>query len=347
MRKCILFLMLISFLVVPVSALELEAPEVPESGEIYMPEETDSFGDGLWYIIKQALASLQPSIAEALGVCACVIAAVLLLSVVNNFAGNTKHVVELAGTVAIGIILVKPANSLLHLGISTIDSLAAYSKLFLPVMTTAVAAQGGITTSAALYTGTSIFCTVLTVLISNVIVPMIYVQMAISIADHALENELLSNLQKFLKWLISWSLKTVLYVFTGYISITGVISGSADATAIKATKIALSGVVPVVGSIIADTSETLLVSAGTIKNTAGIYGLLAILSVCIGPFFQTGIHYLLLKTTSALCEMLGTKRPAKLVKDFSGIMGLLLAMTGTVCLLLLISTVCFMKGVPY
>lgn len=346
MRKILILISTLSFLVIPVAALDLQAPEVPQAGEIYMPEETDSFGDGLWHIIKEALKKLQPSTAEACGICASVTAAALLLSVTNSLAGTGKQTVELAGTVAIGILLVKPANSLLHLGISTIDTLAGYSKLFLPVITTAVAAQGGVTTSAALYTGTGIFCTVLTTLISSFIVPMIYVYMAIVIAEKALGNELLNSLQKFLKWLITWSLKLVLYVFTGYISITGVITGSADATAVKATKIALSGVVPVVGSIIADTSETLLISASTVKNTAGIYGLLAILAVSIGPFLQTGIHYLLLKATAAICSMLGVKNTAGLVKDFSGIMGLLLAMTGAVCLLLLISTVCFLKGVP-
>lgn len=346
MRRFIVLLLLIPVLALPVSALDISAPEVPQTGEIYMPEDTDSFSDGIWYILKTALFKLQPSITEACGTCASLIAAVLLVSVVTGFSGPTKHVVELAGTIAVGILLIKPANSLLRLGISTIETLAEYSKLLLPVMTTAVAAQGGVTTSAAIYTGTSLFSTLLTTMIYHLIVPMLYVYMAICIAGRALENNLLDSLKKLLKWLISWSLKIVLYVFTGYISITGVISGTADATAVKATKIALSGVVPVVGSIIADASETLLVSAGTIKSAAGIYGLLAILSVSIGPFLRTGIHFLLLKATTAICGIFGTKRSVGLIKDFSEIMGLLLAMTGTVCLMLMIGTVCFMKGAP-
>lgn len=161
-----------------------------------------------------------------------------------------------------------------------------------------------------------------------------------------MDNHLLSNFKKLLKWLVTWALKIVIYIFTAYISITGVISGSADATAIKATKIALSGVVPVVGSIIADTSETLLVSAAAVKNSVGIYGLLAVLAVCIGPFLQIGIQALLLKVTAAISALFGSKRIVDLISDFSGIMALLLAMTGTVCLLLMISTVCFMKGIP-
>ncbi|MBO5317086.1 MAG: stage III sporulation protein AE [Oscillospiraceae bacterium] len=346
MRIIVILLSLLTILSVPVFAQDITPPKVPKDGEIYMPEDTESFGDGLWHIVKVAMSKLEPSLAEAGKTCAGVIAITLLLSVINSFSGETKNIVNMAGTVAIGIVLIQSTNSLLHLAITTIDSISGYSKLFLPIITTAVAAQGGITTATALYTGTSIFCTFLTTLISKVIVPIVYVFTAICIANSSVDNHLLSNLKKFLKWLITWSLKVVIYVFTAYISITGVISGSADATAIKATKIALSGVVPVVGSIIADTSETLLISASTVKNTVGIYGLLAILAVSIGPFLQIAVQSILLKGTAAVCRMFDSKQAVGLVSDFSDVMALLLAMTGTICLFLLISTVCFMKGVP-
>ena len=103
--------------------------------------------------------------------------------------------------------------------------------------------------------------------------------------------------------------------------------------------------VPVVGGILADASESVLVGAGVMKNVAGVYGLLAILAVCIGPFLKIGVQYLLLKLTAAVCSVFDVKQCGKLVQDFSGVMGFLLGMTGSVCLLMLISIVCFLKGV--
>ena len=137
----------------------------------------------------------------------------------------------------------------------------------------------------------------------------------------------------------------MLYIFSGYMGITGVVSGTADAAAVKAAKITISGAVPVVGGILSDASEAILVSAGIMKNAAGVYGLLAMLAICIGPFIRMGAQYLLLKITSAVCSVVGVQQAVDMINDFSGVMGFLLAMTGTVCLLLLISTVCFMKGV--
>ena len=140
-------------------------------------------------------------------------------------------------------------------------------------------------------------------------------------------------------------LKTILYIYTGYISITGIVGGTTDATILKATKLSISGMVPVVGNILSDASEAVLVSAGIMKNAAGIYGLLTIIALWIGPFIRIGVQYVLLKITSGLSEMLGSKEMAGIIKDFSSTMGLVLAMTGSVSLIFLISTICFLKGV--
>ena len=106
-----------------------------------------------------------------------------------------------------------------------------------------------------------------------------------------------------------------------------------------------SSVVPVVGGILSDASETILVSAATVKNAVGIYGLFAILAIWIGPFLRIGCHYLMLKGLGALCGIFSGKSTAGLIESFSVAMGHVLAMTGSVCLMLLVSTMCFMKGV--
>ena len=112
----------------------------------------------------------------------------------------------------------------------------------------------------------------------------------------------------------------------------------------RGNKCFFSGIVPVVGSIISDASEAVLISAGVMKSAAGIYGLLALAAILIEPFIRIGAQYLLLKATAGLCGVFDSSEGNVLVGDFSGAMGVLLATTGTVSLILLISTVCFMKG---
>jgi stage III sporulation protein AE len=212
-------------------------------------------------------------------------------------------------------------------------------------MTAAMAAEGGTTAAAANYAATSIFDTILCNGISKILIPLLYVFMCLSIARCATEHDAITELKKGIKWLITWALKISLYIFTGYLTITGIVSGSVDASTLKAAKIAISGSVPVVGSIISDASEAILVSAGVMKNAAGMYGILAFIAMFLSTFLTIGLQHILLRITAGICSMFSSKKAVDLILDFSTIMGFLLAMTGTICLLHLISTVCFMKGV--
>ena len=345
MSKLILAVVLIFALAVPASAAELTAPRVPRSGAELMPENTDSFADGLMELLREGILQIRPDLKEASKVSLGVIAAVMMVSLLQSFSGSVKTAASLAGAAAIAAGLLLSANSLIRLGSETVTEISEYGKLLLPVMTAAMAAQGGAASSAALYAGTAVFDAVLSSLISGLLVPMVYVFLALAAANGAVGESLLGKMRDLVRSFVSWSLKIILTVFTTYMTVTGVVSGTTDAAALKATKVTISSVVPVVGGILSDASEAVLVSAGLMKNAAGIYGILAVLAVFLSPFLKIGVHYLIIKLTAAVCSIFGEKRLTELIGDFSTAMGLLLAMTGSECLLLLISTVCFLKGV--
>jgi stage III sporulation protein AE len=309
-----------------------------------MPQ-ADSFGEGLLALIANAIGQLHPDLREAAGICLSLIGVIMLVSIAGLIPGARLKTAEFVGAVGIGTILLQSTNTLIRLGSHTIEEMSAYGKLLLPVMTAAMAGQGGISTSAALYAGTAAFDALLTSIVGKLLTPLVYIYLILAVANSAVGEDVLQKIGDTIKWAATWSLKTILYVYTGYIGVTGVISGSADAAAIKAAKLAISGVVPVVGSILSDASEAVLISAGTVKNAAGIYGLFAILAIWIGPFLQIGSHYLLLKATAVVCSVFSSKSSTKLVQNFCSALGLLLAMTGAICLMLFISLVCFLKGV--
>lgn len=345
MKGLLMTLTLVLLLAVPVGAVEIQPPPAPESAREYMPQRAESFGEGLWQILTDAIGRFRPDLKEASGVCLGVMAVAMLTGTVSRLPGMGQKTTVLVGTVASAVLLLGTTHSLVGLAASTIEELSQYGKLLLPVMAAAMGAQGQLTSAAALYTGTAMFSWVLSSLIHALLVPMVYLYLVSSVLGNAVEEPLLQKGKDFIKWLTVWSLKIILYVFTGYMSITGVVSGTTDAAALKATKLTISGMVPVVGGILSDASEAVLVSAGLAKNAAGIYGILALISIFLGPFLRIGAHYLMIKITGGICEMFGPKGVTSLVGDVTSAMGMLLAMTGSVCLLFLISTVCFLRGV--
>lgn len=326
-------------------AISYTAPPAPEKIIQYMPEDPESFGQALWKIFLEALDSLAPSLTSAGGMCCGIMAMMILLSIAKRFSDSISRTVDVVGTIAVATVLLRTGNTLLILGIDTVKEISDYGNLLIPVLTGALAAQGGVSSSAALYAGTAIFNAALSFVVSNLLRPLFYLYILFAVAQAATGDLMLTKFLDFTKWLTTWAIKISIYIFTGYMGITKVISGSTDAAKLKAAKLTISGMVPVVGGILSEASESVLVGATLVKNSVGIYGLIVILALWLEPFLIIGVQYLLLKATAAVCEVFECKQVTGLIKKFSTAMAFVLAVIATQCLLLLISIVCFMKGV--
>lgn len=344
MRKILPMLLCLLFLSNPVSAMEYTAPEAPGTAQELMPENTDSFPRSFVQLLGKAGELFIPEWKQAIKDCGTLIGLTVVIAVVSAAGGNLKALGELCGALGIASVLLRNAGTMIILAMDTIQELNDYGKMLLPVLTGAMAAHGGFTESTGLYIGTAFFSSLLGNLLKSACIPLIYIYLACSVAASASGENFLSQISSMIKNGISWSLKTLLTVFTTYMSITGVASGSTDAAALKTAKVAISTMVPVVGGILSDASEGILVGARMMKNTAGIYGMLAVLAVFMRPFIKIGSQYLALKGSFMICSIFGTKSTAGLIGDFCTAMGLLLAITGSMCVLLLISTVCFLRG---
>ena len=272
MRKLLLLALIIILLPLPVCAAEYEPPPPGGLGEKYMPENTDSFSAGLWQIIQEGIRLAEPAVAEAAAVCAKLIALILILAMVKT-VWNGGRILELMGTVCVSCMLLHSSTTLIALATETVQQISDYGKLLLPMVAGALAGEGAVTTAAALYTGTVAFDSVLSAIIAGVLTPMVYIYLVLSVGGHATGEKTLVSLRDFIKWLMTWTLKIILYVFTGYMGITKVVSGSTDAASLKAAKLTISGMVPVVGGIVSDASEAILVSAALVKNSIGVFGL--------------------------------------------------------------------------
>ena len=102
-----ILLLLIFAFAFPVSAAQNTAPQVPESGESLMPNGTESFGEGLWHIARDAVSTIRPDLKEAIKLCSGIIGIVLLVSVV----GKSYRTVGTCECVTAGMTLCKTAET--------------------------------------------------------------------------------------------------------------------------------------------------------------------------------------------------------------------------------------------
>lgn len=336
-------LLILSSISQTVNAMDYTAPSAPGGTELTVPE-TETFLEGLTQLLTQALALVAPAATEAGKICLRVLCGGLLLAMVKLLPGGDNMPAGLTGALTFSALLMGNAGSLIRLGEETVRHLSEYGRLLLPVMTAAMAAQGYPTASAALHFGTAAFDALLCVVLEKIVIPLLWCYLCLSVACGALSEQILEKLRDLIKWLISWLMKLVLYAFTGFLGLTGVVSGSADAAALKAAKISISTMVPMVGGILSDASEAVLTSASLMKSAAGIYGIFTCCAIVLGPFVRIGVQYLMMKLTCAISGMFVPKGSNGILQDYTTAMGIVLGMTGSMAFLVLVSTVCMIKG---
>lgn len=333
--------MLLLLLAVPARALE-DLPELPPEAEEHLVQTDRGFLPDLADMLTGALRELLPEVREVAGLCASVLAVAILCGLFPNSGTKGAH---LAGTAAILMLLLGRWDRLIRRAVLTAGELGDYGGLLIPVMTGAMAASGGVSRAAGLYLGVAFFHSLLLRLAQQVLLPGIYMLLALTAACAAFGETLLVRLRDFLKTVLTWGLKGILYAFSACMALTGVISGQADAASLKAAKLAISTAVPVVGGILSEAAQTLLLGADAVRSAAGVAGLMAVLAMVLTPFFRTGIYYLFMKFTAALCALVGSKEHTGLLEGCGQAMGLVLGILASEALLWIIGIACFMKGV--
>ena len=360
MRKGILIVFLCALLLLPAYGTDLSEQSqrfglgevkqaLPQEAEELMGDrdvtDTEGLGEGISRIVRTAAGKSRSAINSGMALCGQILAIVLLSAVLRGVGGETpKLAMHLAGVLAIGAVCLGRISGFFTQAAQTVDSMTTFSGFLFTALAATTAATGAMGTSTALYGVTALVLSVMAKVVQAIFIPGISCCMALAVADSALGDGSLKPAADTLKQLLSSALKFAVLLFTAYLSISGVISGSADSSAVRAAKLAITTAVPVVGSMIADASETLLVGAGLLRSGVGVFGLLGVLAVSIGPFLETGVHYLMLKITAAAAALVGEKELSGLVGAMAGALGLLTAVTGVCTVIVMIGCVCFMKA---
>lgn len=331
-------------------ALDTEGLE--ESAQEYMGDivldPTIDLDEGLMSILDTGSGQVVGILRKGLRSGVLLLVVVMLCGLVEGttaLGGQMVDVSSLVGALAITAVSVTDVNTLIGLGTGAIANMETFSKVLIPTVTAAAAASGTPGGAVARQFATMLFSDVLMTVINRLLLPMLYAYIALSVGYAAMGNEGLKRISGTVKWLVTTILTGILLVFVTYLSVSGIIAGATDAAAIKAAKFAVSSVIPVVGSILSDASETLLAGAGLLKNAVGVFGMLVVIAICLIPFLSLGIHYLTYKVTAALTATISSGRIGGLIEAISTAFGLVLGMTGACAVLLLVSLVSAVSAV--
>lgn len=341
MKKAILLLLLLWALTVPAWGTELPRevrdalPAAAEDITEHM-DDSASFSEGLSLLWERACGYLTDALRESISGGVLLLAAAVLCALTEecmDAAGGKVHFVPMAGALAVTLAAAGSVRTMMGLGQETVEELNTFSKALLPTLSAAVAASGGILSASVRQVATVFFVDLLLSLIRGLLLPLVYFYVAAAAADAMLPGRHLAGISTAIRKGTVWLLTGALALFTLYLTVSGAAAGSADTVTARLARGAV-GVLPVVGSILADAADTVLAGAGAVRNTVGVAGLLA---VCLLPLVRLGAQYLVYKAAAFLAGVLGAERLTGLIDALGGAFGLIFGMTGACGLLLLIS----------
>ena len=293
----------------------------------------------LW---NKAWTLLTAEVRSSVRVMVVLLGAVLLYGVAEGSFQAAGHPLmanftPLAFVLVITMTAAGDVQTMIGSGTETMEQLDVLGKALLPTLAAAVAASGGIVSASARQVATVFFSNLLLTLIRNVLLPLVYFYVASAAAGAMLPGEPLKRIAAGIKKVVTWALTGSLVLFTGYLTLTGAASTSADALVLQMTRSVISTAVPVVGGIISQASGSVLSGAGLLKNSLGVFGMLAVLATCLTPFLHMAVQYLLYKVTAFLAGTAGNGTLVELIDALGSAFGLVLGMVGSCALLLLIS----------
>lgn len=340
MRRRLFPLVLLLLLTVPVRAAELpeelldvlpsEAVEAAETGGV------ERAAAKLW---ESAVTALRAAFSRSVRGSVRLVLVVLLTAAAEGAAAPlgtlAPRFARLTGVFAVTLLSAGDLSALIGLGQTTMQELGDLTKLLLPTMAAALAGCGGVLTASGWQVATLWAADVLMGLITGTLLPLVYCHIALAAAGAALPTSGLDRLADGIRKLISWALCGAVGLFTLYLSVSNVLTGSTDRATAKAAKAALSGAVPVVGGLLSDAAEAVLGAAQGLRAVIGAAGVFGILFLCLAPLARLGVQFLLYKAAAFVSTLGGVKPLERLLEQLGDAFALVFGMTAACALLLL------------
>ncbi len=355
MRRLLFFLMFAAVMAVTAYASEsaygLEELEnaLPSAAEEILGEGLGTEGDldsALGKVWDYCRGHIRGELTAALRPASAVLAVALLASLAEG-AGLKREIdyMGLASALVIASACLGDVNSVAAMAQATLAEMNEFSKLLIPTLSTIAAGSGAVSSAGVKYAATALFMDVLISLAEKLLLPVLWLYAAALVACAATGDKRLGGAVKLMKWLCKTALTLLVSAFTLYLSVAGIAASGADAAAAKTAKAAISTLVPVVGRMVADASESLVVGAGLIRSAAGVFGLVAVIALCTAPFLAMGLRYLVFKAVAAVAGLIAGERIGALTEGIAALYGMLMATVGCGAIFMFLSIISLIRTV--
>lgn len=304
----------------------------------YFKQYPDVFS-GIWALLGSVVLAVLP-----------MVVLVVAITILCGFVGTAKKegvgsLVFFVAYAAVVLIIMGSVADLIKMVGNTLEIIKTQVDLVFPIILTLMV-TGGATTSAGIYQpAVAILSSGIMQIFTWVVMPLFVVSMAFSVVSHLAPQTRLDKFVGFFNALFKWIVGVCFTVFLSFMAIQGITAGSFDSISIRATKMTVSGYVPIIGNYMSQGFDLIMASAVLIKNAVGLSGILLLLGLVLAPIVKIVVFSLAIKLAAAVTQPIGDSRISNFLTTVNKSFGMLVAcLLGVAFMYLVILALFIMTG---
>lgn len=285
--------------------------------------------------VKNAAKSPLKAVAAVVGI---LLACAMLETLKNSFAQSSmKNVFDIVSALCIASVIIVPIIGCVSYCARTIKDSSAFMASFLPVYSALASVSGHPASAIATQSLLLISSEALSQIVSTTFVPMVDIYLGFCIIGAVSPGINISGISGFIKSAVSWALAFCLTIYTGILTVQGIISSAADNVTVKTTKFVVDGAIPVIGGAISDAMNTIMGCTALLKTSIGAYAIVVFILAFLPPVLECVMWLLAADISLAAAEVLGIKNMPVMLKAIKEALKLIVAFVAASALTFIIS----------
>lgn len=285
--------------------------------------------------IKKSAQSPIKSVAAVLGI---LLACALLATLKSSFGEKSlQNVFDIVSALCIATVILIPITQCVSLCSKTIEESSNFMLSFLPVYTSLATVSGHPASAMAFQSLLLVSSEALSRISATTFVPMVDMYLGFCVIGAVSPGINISGIASFLKSIVSWALGLCMTIYTGILTVQGLISNAADNVTMKTAKFVVEGTVPVIGGAVSDAMNTVISCTGLLKTAVGAYAIIVLILAFLPQLLECLIWLLAADLSLAVADILGIPNLSGILKAIREALRLLVALVLASALTMIIS----------
>ena len=271
-------------------------------------------------VFKMIYTMLRDNFSKPLKGCLTATGAVLMVSICSAFFSDdekAKGVLNLTCGCFVLISIFIPAIDVINSGASAMKLCAGFEKALIPVLAAVLTASGNPVSALSFQGAAFVAAQAVESLANGFIVPLVCISGMLGAVGAMLPTLKLSAVSDMIRKTSSTVIGFAAAIFSGFVTLKNIISGSADSLAAKGIRLVTSTFIPVVGGALSEAYSAMSGSLSLLRGAVGFYGIIAVSAICLPVILNLALWSLAMRCAYTVSDLLGNNQCSEMLKNIS------------------------------